>query len=118
MKAELKRLHSPDVDDLTTHVPKTNDSFGFLLQVMVGTKGKEGEESFDIFVCTPRWLIKHHKENEILFGRHYMIVFKYDYDLIIKKLKSYIEKLEGDNWDELAQKINLIGKWEFEDYRE
>ena len=118
MKAEIKRLHSPDIDDLATFHPKQDDYFTFLLQMMVGVKGKDGEESFDVFVCTPKWLLENRKDDEVLFGLHNMIVFRYDYDLIVGKLKAYIEKLEADDWEGLAAKINLIGKWEFHNYRE
>ena len=117
MKAELKRLHSPDIDDLAAFHPKQDDCFAFLLQLMVGVKGKEGEESFDVFVCTPKWLLENHKDDDVLFGLHNIIVFRYDYAFIVEKLKSYIEKIEAENWEELASKINLIGKWEFHNYR-
>jgi hypothetical protein len=51
MQAELKRLHSPDVIDLNAFRP--NGPFGFLLQAMVGPQGAEGDEAFDVVVCTP-----------------------------------------------------------------
>ena len=118
MKDEIKRLHSPDIPNLETFHPSDKEAFAFLLQVMVGVKDEAGEESFDIFVCTPKWLLMNHKKDEVLFGKHQMIVFEYNYDAIVKKLQVYIDDLEGENWAELAEKINLIGKWEFWGYRE
>jgi len=57
--AEIKRLHSPDVYDLATFAPDDPEDFGFLLQIMAGTLGSEGEESFNVVVCTPRWVSRH-----------------------------------------------------------
>ena len=42
MQAELKRLHSPDIYDLTVHSPNQPDDFGFLLQAMIGPAGTFG----------------------------------------------------------------------------
>ena len=53
MKAGVKYFHSPDIEDLKNFKPKEEDSFGFLLQIIIGEKGKKWEESLDIEVCTP-----------------------------------------------------------------
>ena len=117
MKAEIKRLHSPDVFDLSSFSPDDPQNFGFLLQVIVGIKGIESEESFDMIVCTPKWLESKFGISDVLFGEHYLIVFQYSYENIRSKIASYIEGLKEENWDQLATKIDRIGKWEFRDYR-
>jgi hypothetical protein len=53
MNVEIKKLHSPDVWNLESFQPE-EDCFGFLLQLIVGLKGVESEESFDTPVCTPK----------------------------------------------------------------
>lgn len=118
MKADLKRLHSPEIDNLFTFIPDEPESFSFLLQAFIGPKGEEGEESFDIEVCTPKWLSKNYRQEDIVIGRHLLIVFNYNYDRIFQKIKSYVESCSGDTWNEVAQKVGRIGKWEFEDYTE
>ena len=117
MKAEIKRLHSPDVDDLITYKPNNEKDFGFLLQMMVGPKGQEGEESFDMTVCTPQWLLSNCSDEKIIFGRDYLIVFDYNYQDVFNKLTEFVETIEGNTWDELAQHLSKIGRWEFENYK-
>jgi hypothetical protein len=47
MKAELKRIHNPDIDNLSEYYPNDPENFSFLLQAIVGPLGEDGEESFD-----------------------------------------------------------------------
>lgn len=77
-----------------------------------------GEESFDMLICTPQWLIANHTPSDIIIGRHYLIVFEYNYQRIYSKLQSLIEGFEASNWDEIGLVIGRLGKWEFEDYQE
>lgn len=118
MRAELKRIHSPDIENLADYYPDDPASFCFLLQAIVAPLGEEGEESFDIEVCTPKWLSENYQENDIVIGQHLLIVFDYNYDRIFNKIKSYIENCNGDTWDKITQQIGRLGKWEFDDYSE
>ena len=118
IQAEIKRLHSPDVYDLANYKPDSESDFGFLLQIIVGIKGVDSEESFDVIVCTPQWLTKHYSKNDIIFGEHHLMVFEYNYDKIKKKIAEYINGLKEDSWEALASKIGRIGKWEFRDYQD
>ena len=84
---------------------------------MIGPRDGEGEESFEIVVCTPKWLTEKYKAADVLLGLHKVIVFEYDY----RRLRGFIEKFlmrcSGDNWNEVAGKVSLLGHWEFEGYR-
>jgi len=117
IEPEIKRLHSPDVADLTTYVPEDPTDFGFLLQIIVGPVGREGEESFDVMVCTARWVGSHLGAERILMGRHFLFVDDYDYRRLEKFLREYVAQCSGTTWAEVADRIGRLGKWEFEDYR-
>ena len=117
MEAEIKYFHSPDIFDLDDYTPKTLDSFGFLLQVMIGVKGMDGEESFDMIVCTPEWLKVQMSCNDLILGLHYVFVKEYDFNRIKQKIEDYVRGINGENWNEIAQKLSFLGKWEFEDYK-
>jgi hypothetical protein len=116
MKAILKSIRSPDVFDLSGYTPIEDENFSILLQLIVAPLNSKGEESFDILLCTPQWLIANHKKSDIIIGRHYLIVFEYNYQRIYNTLKELIENIEADTWDEIGMKIGRVGKWEFEDY--
>ena len=118
MKAELKRLHSPDIYDLENYQPENTEKFAFLLQIMVGPEGKDGEESFDIEVCTPKWLEETYGIDDVVIGRHHLVVREYNYQRIAHVVKEFLQGCSGENWNEIAEKVSRLGKWEFEDYVE
>src|SRR5262245_39386521 len=82
MKAELRRLHSPDAPDLGSFVPANPENFGLLMQAMIGPKNEKGEESFDFIVCTPGWLSTQLAKSGYLMGRHHLIIDRFNLELI------------------------------------
>jgi hypothetical protein len=117
VRAEIKRLHSPDVPNLMTYVPEDPGDFAFLLQITAGPVGVDGEESFDVVVCTARWISHHLGPERILVGRHYLVVDSYDYRRLEGFLRRYVGQCLGNTWEEVAIRLARLGKWEFEDYR-
>lgn len=117
MQPVIKSIYSTDIPDLDHYLPDEEDCFGFNLRLMIGLKDEEGEESFDTLVITPKWLIKNHNEDDIIIGRHHLIVFHYDIETIRRFLDKYVSSCSGDTWDEVASKLSRLGLWEFEDYR-
>ncbi len=115
MRAELKRLHSPDVDPLETYRPIDSESFGVFVQAIVGPAGEEGEESFDFMVCTPRWLES--RPAEIILGQHHLVVRRFDYRAIEAFVRDFCAKCEGASWNDVAQRLSALGRWEFDDYK-
>ncbi len=111
----LKELHSPDID-LDRYRPEEVDCFGFLLQAFFGSSDGAGSESFDILVCTPKWLEQELSEDEIISGRHRLIVKRYDLSAIHRFLSNYAQHCTGASWHEAARKLARLGAWEFEDY--
>jgi hypothetical protein len=113
---ELKRLHCPDVSNLRDFSPGKSKPFGLLVQAMYGPKGSEGEESFDIIVCTPGWLMQQNIRANVYSGRHHLICEEFNYDAIYNYLVDVANNSGGKDWAEVACKLGRVGKWEFEDY--
>lgn len=112
---QLKGLHSPDID-LDSYCPDDAACFGFLVQAFFGPSDGAGSESFDILVCTPKWLERELSEDVIISGRHRLIVKRYDPDAIRHFLSNYAQHCTGASWHEAARKLAHLGAWEFEDY--
>jgi Immunity protein 8 len=97
--------------------PDEVDNFGFTLRAMVGPMDGEGEESFDIVVGTPKWLMEKYGASDVLLGLHKLILFKYDYLRLRAFVEKYLMRCSGNTWEEVAQKVSLLGQWEFEGYQ-
>jgi hypothetical protein len=115
---ELRRLHSPDLLDLRGSKPDNPENFRILVQAMIGPRGSPGEESFDFVVCTPKWLALFLSKDAAIFGRHYLFVDVYDYDVIWEKINQLCIDTAGSTWSEVGERLNRYGRWEFEDYRD
>jgi hypothetical protein len=113
MQAVLKGLHSIDVN-LETFTPEDHENFGLVITAMVGPLSKEGADSFDITVCTPKWLIKECEVSGALLGLHKLIVPKYDYRHVRQFIEKFLMRCSGETWREVAGKVSLLGQWEFE----
>lgn len=118
MQVEIKSISSVDAHDLSSFVPEDPECFSLDVRIMMGPYGAEGEESFDIEICTPKWLEKSYPTDSIVMGRHMLIVQDYHFSRISGFIRAYVAKITGDSWDEIALKLSRLGHWEFEDYVE
>jgi Immunity protein 8 len=117
MMAEVKRLHSPDFEDLASWTPESVD-FAILVQIIAGPADSPGEESFDVTVCSSAWVTRQAAREKIIEGRHLLIVSEYDYSLISRYISRYVSTCQGETWKEISDKLARLGHWEFEDYQE
>ena len=116
MRAELRNLTTIDGDDLSRYSPPNPNCFAISVRILVGPSGGVGQESFDVVVCTAAWLGEYVRDNGILAGRHYLIVNNFDHGSLKSFIEKYIRRFDGESWDEVADKIGRLGRWEFEDY--
>ena len=118
IRAQVKAIYAGSVDALKDHVPQDPANFFLNVTVMVGPYGEKGEESFDLYVCTPAWIAEKCERDGFVKGRHLLIVPGFNPDFIRALIVKFVERCEGDSWKEVAEKVSRIGHWEFEDYRD
>jgi hypothetical protein len=117
MRAVLKEMRSLEMEEpLEKYWPDDPVDFGTWVRLMIGLENTAAAESFDVLVCTPDWIKRQQQEERVVWGRHMLIVFEYDFALIKAEFTRYIDNCAGDNWTEIAKKLSQIGAWEFEDY--
>ncbi len=114
----VRYFHSPDIDDLDGYRPERPDCFSFSLMLFVGPQGEKGEEAFEIVVLTPTWLLNHHRTDDLVSGRHRLIVFRYDWPRIERYIRDRVSECGGQDWSDAAQRVGRFARWEFEDYVE
>jgi hypothetical protein len=113
MRAQLKQIHTPELD-LNTYWPNDPSCFGFLLQAFIGVENEPGYDSFSFIFCSPKWL-EQKAEGGVLSGAGYLILAEYDRGKIEKYLRRLCERCLGNSWQEIASKLVQVGSWEFED---
>jgi hypothetical protein len=115
MKAVIKHCYSTDVEDLFEYRPGNSSIFGFPLRFLIGPNDQPYEVSFDVFLCSPNYLLANYPKNSIIFNYHMIIAFEYNFDEILDRVAKYVTSLEEDTWEKLIDKLSRFGKSEFED---
>ena len=116
MRPTIKRITTIDGDDPVKYSPGDPDRFAIVLRLFVGPSSSEGEESFDLTVCTPLWLQDRCERDGFVLGRHHLVVLTFNFEFIRKTLVRLVERYSGVTWQDVAAKVSRIGYWEFEDY--
>jgi hypothetical protein len=52
----------------------------------------------------------------VIFERGLVVVDSLNPNLIKETIRRAVERIEGSTWGEVAQKLERIGQYEFEDY--
>lgn len=104
---------------LLTEGPPGAVEFGVNVTALLGPAGGEGEESFQLTVCTPAWVAENvAMPKGFAFLRHHLVVERWDEELVRRAIQDLCLRNEGSDWPEVATKLSRYAYWEFEDYRE
>ena len=117
MRAQLKTLASPDTGDLRGYLPENPHAFALLVRAGIGVEELEEFEVFEFLVCTPGWLMDNLRPGDHRLGNHLLITPHYDYERLVKYLHQFCARCEGADWFAIAQKLQALGRWEFEPTR-
>jgi hypothetical protein len=115
IRAQLKRLHSPDLLHLKSDLPDEPQHCAILVQAHIGPENLDGEETFDFLVCTPSYLTEELSNHPYIFGRHRLIVTSFSLNTVQSAIAALCSRTWGRDWNEVAHKLARYGAWEYED---
>ena len=117
MRAELKSLDSAAaLDGLREFHPDDPESFEIEVAATVGPPGVGGGDLFNFSACTARWLQTYPPEKGFAFLHGYLLLTRWDFNVLERAINDLCFRTEGSDWDEVATKLSRYGRWEFEDY--
>jgi hypothetical protein len=83
----------------------------------IGPADSPGAELFYFNVCSPRWIEKNPPPKGFEFMHSFIVLSRWDYDVLHRAVSDLCLHTEGDDWREVATKLSRYGSWEFSDYR-
>ena len=117
MRPSIRHISTIDGGDPAGFEPDDVERFSITLRLIIGPADSDGDESFDLVVCSPLWLERECERDGFVSGRHRLIVRRYDFGFLRRTIVKLIEHYSGDTWPEVAEKISRLACWEFEDYQ-
>jgi hypothetical protein len=61
-------------------------------------------------VATPKYIQKMHPNQSAVLLRHYLLVFRYDFNEILDVVSQYIRSIDEDTWEKVAEKVERIAQ--------
>ncbi|MGI4738512.1 MAG: Imm8 family immunity protein [Janthinobacterium lividum] len=117
MKAVIRSYSCSESEDLSTYEESYPADFGFTLTFYIGVERSKGEDSFEVFVASAMYLAHRNSAQAPAFLRHTILAPDYNVPYAVALVEEYISSLEENSWEELANKINRVLRWEFEDHK-
>ena len=113
MKSIINSFICADHDPLDSYQPEDMNMFHFWVEISVGIEGEEGEDLYQVSICSQKWIEERIKENTFFVGLYTIIMQKYDYDNICQTLNRLF-CIEGKNYEEIFTKLGQIGLSEYQ----
>jgi hypothetical protein len=114
VRASVRSIRFPDMEGSEAIDPANTIQ---VMEIYAGPVDGEGEEQFQVTVCTPAALFAVlTPQQPILVGRHWLFMAEFSASHAEAFVRSMISKIEGADWSAVAEKIADLGRWEFEGY--
>jgi hypothetical protein len=88
-----------------------------MVEATIGTEDSTAADVFHFVVVGPDWFAQNPPGKGFRWGRHYLIVDRWDYEVVRRAISDLCAHTEGEGWSEVANRLASFGDWEFDGYR-
>src|SRR6266487_3639063 len=101
-------IDATDESRLENYKPDSPDDFSYLLTIDICALDGGGVATFDVQVCTPKWLARRVEEEPIINGLHVIVVQKHDAQSLRSFIENYVNSLSGGTWSDIVDKMEYL----------
>jgi hypothetical protein len=107
--------------DIPEFAPEDPSYFAVRLQIFVSDAPDAAPDSFDVTVCSPKWLADNlgHFERQspgaesVVIGHGLWLQERWDAEAIAKTIQTLVTSVAGDDWRDLANWLGRYIPWEY-----
>ena len=107
--------------DIPEFAPEDPSYFAVRLQVFVSDVQDGAPDSFDVTVCSPKWLADNLGQFErqspgaecVVIGHGLWLQEQWDAEAIAKTIRTLVASVAGDDWRDLANWLGRYIPWEY-----
>lgn len=114
IQTELRDLFSPDIggESIADFHPDDPEDFSLFVEVVVGPEGRSDiNEFFYLQVCTPRALARDLDQTGLLWGRHRLLVSRWDSGSVIETITELVRRTRVLEWEFAVDYLGRYMQW-------
>jgi hypothetical protein len=124
--------HVPSILPEFEESPVGATHFAFNCLILIGPEGEDGEDRFDVFVCSPAWLAANFTAVEATTGRRLfpwartepndravftpglLLMPTWSLEALAEAIDLICERCQGPDWPTVASRLTRYLDWEYE----
>ena len=115
MKPHLYLLEGAGlIERLEDFAPSDPEDVDMCLVAHIGSEGEVGMDLFYFRLLTPKSLNRRLWADRYVWGREVLVVERFDYKFVYGLVKALCDRIEGDSWEEIAQRLSPYVTWEYD----
>ncbi len=111
LSPEIKSYFCTDIDNIETWFPHDPEYVSFWIDVIIGLKGSDAGDNFQVHVVTQKQLSQ-------IENKEYLLIIPYfeNIEKVIELLNKTIKECKGINWAGVSIDLSKKYLWDYHDF--